>query len=52
MDSETMISHVLILYTGGTIGMQITERGYAPAKGFCSSNFVQCPSFTILVSQI
>ena len=27
-------SKVLIIYTGGTIGMKKTDRGYTPAKGF------------------
>ena len=26
--------HVLILYTGGTIGMMNTDNGYAPKKGY------------------
>lgn len=26
--------HVMVLYTGGTIGMQATEHGLAPASGF------------------
>lgn len=45
MDSDTMISHVLILYTGGTIGMRITERGYAPAKGFLQQQLRLMPQF-------
>ncbi|MBQ7363274.1 MAG: type I asparaginase [Clostridia bacterium] len=28
---------VLVIYTGGTIGMKKTERGYKPAEGFFSS---------------
>ena len=28
--------NVLIIYTGGTIGMKRTERGYAPIKGYIS----------------
>jgi L-asparaginase len=27
-------SHVMVLYTGGTIGMQASENGLAPASGF------------------
>ena len=45
MDSESMISLVLILYTGGTIGMRITERGYAPAKGFLQQQLRLMPQF-------
>ena len=45
MSSEMMISHVLILYTGGTIGMRITERGYAPAKGFLQQQLRSMPQF-------
>ena len=26
--------HVMVLYTGGTIGMQASEHGLAPASGF------------------
>ena len=40
-----MVSHVLILYTGGTIGMRITERGYAPAKGFLQQQLRSMPQF-------
>ena len=30
-------SHVLIIYTGGTIGMKRTDKGYAPVSGYFSS---------------
>jgi len=43
--SEELISHVLILYTGGTIGMRITDRGYAPAKGFLQQQLRLMPQF-------
>ena len=29
-----MKKHVLIIYTGGTIGMKKTDKGYAPVSGF------------------
>ena len=29
-----MNKNVLIIYTGGTIGMKKTEKGYAPVSGF------------------
>ena len=29
-----MNKRVLIIYTGGTIGMKRTEKGYAPVSGF------------------
>ncbi len=44
MDND-LISHVLILYTGGTIGMRITDRGYAPAKGFLQQQLRSMPQF-------
>ncbi len=33
---EKSLKGVLIIYTGGTIGMKRTENGYVPAKGFLS----------------
>ncbi len=44
MNSE-LISNVLILYTGGTIGMKITKRGYAPAKGYLKKQLQSMPQF-------
>ena len=32
--SENVNKSVLIIYTGGTIGMKNTENGYTPAPGF------------------
>lgn len=31
---EKQTRKLLIIYTGGTIGMKITNKGYSPAKGF------------------
>ena len=36
---------VLIIYTGGTIGMQDTPRGYAPAPGFLGERLAAMPTF-------
>ena len=51
METENLVSHVLILYTGGTIGMRITDRGYAPATGFLQQQLRSMPQFTIPVNQ-
>jgi len=37
--------HLLILYTGGTIGMTATEVGYAPRKGFLPQRMSELPMF-------
>lgn len=37
--------HILLVYTGGTIGMQRTERGYAPVGGFLAEHLARLPSF-------
>lgn len=39
------VSKVMILYTGGTIGMKITPRGYAPAKGYLQKQLRSMPQF-------
>jgi lysophospholipase len=36
---------VLILYTGGTIGMRETPRGYAPARHFLAEQLERLPQF-------
>ena len=41
--SETVKKPVLVIYTGGTIGMRKTERGYSPAEGFFSSALSSIP---------
>lgn len=33
-DNHAPANHVMVLYTGGTIGMQASENGLAPASGF------------------
>ena len=33
-ESLTSFPHLLVIYTGGTIGMKPTPRGYAPAPGY------------------
>ena len=36
------MKRVLIIYTGGTIGMTRTENGYAPRAGyFAAAGFIQ-----------
>ncbi len=42
---EATQSRVLILYTGGTIGMKRTERGYAPVAGWFASELQKMASF-------
>lgn len=39
------VANVLILYTGGTIGMKETERGYAPSPGYLAGRLAKLPSF-------
>lgn len=38
-------AHVLVMYTGGTIGMQRTPRGYAPAPGVLSRQLARMSQF-------
>jgi lysophospholipase len=37
--------HLLILYTGGTIGMMATADGYAPKKGYLPKRMAELPMF-------
>lgn len=39
------MSSVLIIYTGGTIGMKPTTTGYEPCKGFLSAVLSKSPTF-------
>lgn len=39
-----MNSRILIIYTGGTIGMDRSENGYAPKSGFLTELLKQIPS--------
>jgi L-asparaginase type I len=41
----TTPAEVLVLYTGGTIGMRETDRGYAPQPGFLESQLRALPQF-------
>ena len=41
----TEIRRVLITYTGGTIGMQKTQRGFAPAPGQLAKELYSMPQF-------
>lgn len=41
-----MNKKVLIIYTGGTIGMKRTEGGYAPTKGYLSEAITHIPDLT------
>lgn len=36
---------VRVIYTGGTIGMQETDRGFAPVSGFLERQLFQMPQF-------
>lgn len=36
---------ILVLYTGGTLGMVPTDRGYAPRPGFLAECLAKMPSF-------
>ena len=36
---------IYIAYTGGTIGMQRSERGYIPVPGFMASCLAGMPEF-------
>jgi len=38
-------NRVLIIYTGGTIGMKDTPRGYAPAPGYLGEQLAAMPHF-------
>ena len=38
-------TRVLILYTGGTIGMRETEHGYAPAPSYLAEQLARLPQF-------
>lgn len=40
------VTRVLVLYTGGTIGMKHTARGFAPATGYLSDRLRALPAFT------
>jgi L-asparaginase len=40
-----MDKHVYIVYTGGTIGMQRTERGYLPVSGYLQELLEAMPEF-------
>eukprot|EP00301_Raphidiophrys_heterophryoidea_P020800 c5399_g1_i1.p1 GENE.c5399_g1_i1~~c5399_g1_i1.p1 ORF type:complete len:671 (+),score=149.68 c5399_g1_i1:88-2013(+) len=45
MSENIALSHVLVIYTGGTIGMVHTENGYAPKKDFFISLLRASPIF-------
>ena len=40
------MKHILIIYTGGTIGMVKTPNGYAPKEGYFKSALDSIPAFT------
>lgn len=42
---EEKASHVLILYTGGTIGMRPTFQGLMPAKNYLRDSLKKLPQF-------
>ena len=39
------MKHVLIIYTGGTIGMTRTDNGYAPRSVTSAPRLTQFPTF-------
>ncbi len=39
------VAHVLVLYTGGTIGMKDGPRGYSPAPGYLAELMEKLPPF-------
>jgi lysophospholipase len=39
------ITHVLIIYVGGTIGMKKSERGFAPVQGWLHEKLASLPQF-------
>ena len=41
----TALRKVLIIYTGGTIGMKPTERGYQPETGYLTNLVRTLPMF-------
>ena len=45
LDSTNDVSRVLIIYTGGTIGMKMSDRGFVPAKGYLASKLAGMPQF-------
>ena len=38
-----MKKNILIIYTGGTIGMKKTQKGYAPVSGFLGEAIADIP---------
>mgnify|MGYP001233037168 FL=1 len=40
-----MKKKILLIYTGGTIGMKPSDQGYIPAAGFLSETLAQMPEF-------
>jgi L-asparaginase len=42
---QVMKKHIYVAYTGGTIGMQPSEQGYSPVKGFLSDCLARMPEF-------
>ncbi len=38
-------AEILVLYTGGTIGMHTSERGYVPKAGFLADQMASLPQF-------
>ena len=44
-DEAPRLRSVLVIYTGGTIGMQPTPRGYTPAPGYLQSLVSTMPMF-------
>lgn len=39
------IKHIYVAYTGGTIGMRPSDKGYVPAAGYLSETLAKMPEF-------
>lgn len=45
LDEISDARSVLVIYTGGTIGMRETDRGFAPVPGYLEKQLFQLPQF-------
>jgi 60kDa lysophospholipase len=45
LDKKIEITKVLIIYTGGTIGMKTSKQGYVPESGYLSKQLKTISSF-------
>ncbi len=42
---DSMKKHIYVAYTGGTIGMRPSSKGYVPAPGFLNDTLAKMPEF-------